>query len=483
MTDKELDDLFQKSFSGHQMPVPSDMWDRVNPQKEKRRRGIILWWSGLGVAAMFVLVGTATWLYHTSTVKTMIATTAVKSINRKPVTGSAEPTKPFNQPSKADRKADLPIGSAKQELKLSSGSTSEESSQTTKSHIKTENHIAHLYINQNGSKQNSRATLNKLQNSTGHGANGIQKNIQENGIATTEQSNLNIQSNKDNNASELALSIDSTTIASSASQAVAPVPVQKPDSNAIAANSAATQQAKAAAVKVKKIHGEKATSFELMVAGYGNSRNVYDVDRFNRVGFVTSGLVNQKEKVLMNSFSINARIDKPVTKNISLKTGLQFLQTHQRVSYNYETVDQMVNISSSSNDTTVFARLQSKQSIVKGTYNSLSIPVLVSYHTNGTKFSLGATAGVLVNVLSWYGGKVPDAASSQVLSAESTFRSNTGTSLYGGITIAKQVGNFQLFAEPHIQYTLSSITKNSASFQQKITRYGFGIGIRKAIGK
>ena len=41
MTDKEFDDLFKQPFSEHEMPVPHDMWQRIQPE-EKKRRGAFL---------------------------------------------------------------------------------------------------------------------------------------------------------------------------------------------------------------------------------------------------------------------------------------------------------------------------------------------------------------------------------------------------------------------------------------------------------
>ena len=60
MTDKELDDLFKKSLEAHEMRLPDDMWQRVQPKKEKKHRGAILWWTWLGVAALLFFSNAAT---------------------------------------------------------------------------------------------------------------------------------------------------------------------------------------------------------------------------------------------------------------------------------------------------------------------------------------------------------------------------------------------------------------------------------------
>ena len=47
--------------------------------------------------------------------------------------------------------------------------------------------------------------------------------------------------------------------------------------------------------------------------------------------------------------------------------------------------------------------------------------------------NIGAAAGVLFNITSWYKGKVPDGDYKQTLDAKNVFKSNIGTSLYAGL--------------------------------------------------
>lgn len=478
MTDKELDDLFQHKLSGHRMPVPPGMWERVNPQENKRRRGAFLWWSVLGIAAFFIITGTAIWLYQAPS-QSRPADQAKQT--KTPASGLSTEHKTVlpQQPVSATNEVTAPV--------TNSGASSSQTASvnTIAGHQKRDS-----YTNQNkaenrvvtsagvSSDQKNMATINRDKNITRNHSNTLLNSGNNNQNTITASSDNNTQNNNTSLPSEPGKPMDSSGDKSIAS-------IQKPDSsNASSAKNPTAQTAKAATVKGKKIHSEKTPALELMVAGYGNSRNVYDqTSQLRTNGVIAFGPINTKEKVLMHSIGITARINKPLTKNLSIKTGLQFLQTRQATSYTYETVNQTMTINSLSTDTTVFARLQSRQSEIKGTYNSFSVPVLMSYHTNAARVSFGATTGVLINVLSWYEGRVPDAGNGQVAAAKNVFRAHTGTSLYAGLTAARQVGSFQIFAEPHIQYSLSSITKNSASFRQKITGYGFGIGIRKTIGK
>ena len=92
-----------------------------------------------------------------------------------------------------------------------------------------------------------------------------------------------------------------------------------------------------------------------MIAGYGDKRNVYDAEEETLVPgplFVSRGAINSNEKTRLSSFGITIRVDKPITRNLSVKTGFQFLQTSQRVIYSQEVVSQfaIVNSLSTNND-------------------------------------------------------------------------------------------------------------------------------------
>lgn len=471
MTDKELDDLFQKTLSAHQMPVPTDMWQRVNPQKEKKRRGALVWWSVLGVAALLVLVGTATWLYQGSGDKSLASTT---SVQRRDTAPAETQTSVSRQP--------MPSAETQPESSAVGNPVSSQSKEMDKS---SQNRQPDLYASQSTGRSQSSMVL-KNHDLIPHSAEATNKeNTNDNKIARD-----NKQASSEVSTSTFNSQLPEPTVSSTLNDAPvatsdqAGTALQKTDSSLAVAEARAEKKTAAQAIKIKKLRGDKAASLELMVAAYDSKRNVYEALKTEEPGIVAFGPIDTKEKVYIHGFSLNVRVDKPLTSHFSLKTGLQFLQMHQRVSYRYETVSQSTIVSSFNiGDTLRFARLQTERPVVKGIYNSLHVPLLLNYHTNGTKIDLGITGGVMINVLSWYSGSVPDAGYKQTIPAKDAFRTRTGASLYAGVTVAKRLGNFQLFAEPHIQYTLSSITKSQTSFRQKTTGYGLGIGLRKTLRK
>lgn len=63
MRDNEFDDFFRTRLSEHVSEVPADMWQRIR-SKDKDRRGIILWWTGLtGSLLLFAALVSGYFLY------------------------------------------------------------------------------------------------------------------------------------------------------------------------------------------------------------------------------------------------------------------------------------------------------------------------------------------------------------------------------------------------------------------------------------
>src|SRR4051812_49393152 len=81
-TDNELDDLFKNTFSDHEAPIPTDMWQRIQPGGSKKRP-VALWWKWYIAAAVFLIAGMATWWYiDTTRANTNKATSYSTSSNK-----------------------------------------------------------------------------------------------------------------------------------------------------------------------------------------------------------------------------------------------------------------------------------------------------------------------------------------------------------------------------------------------------------------
>ncbi len=472
MTDKELDDLFKKSFASHEMPVPPDMWSRIQG-KEKKRRGAFIWWWTLGVAAALILVSTAVWFYYpSSAVQTNSAHSNVAAKSSATQKNSVATT-PDNTNSEEKK---LPDNQVTNNHVIDSNNNL--SSSTTQSDLFGQKKAEATDIpgkTKSSIKENQSDPLhNHLQSSEKNQSHTIENNTSQ---VTTEKSvpssqNVDTIFMADNTLPETK-STDKQSI-------------QVTDSNRLQNDSVAvakTTEKKASTIQVKKADTKRALRVELMIAGYTANRDLYDVkndqERFSLAA------ADPKASETLHSYSINARIEKPLGRHLSIKTGLQFLQTHQSVSYTHESVNEfaIVNTVGFSTDTARFARLNINRNKVEGVYNSINIPLLLAYQTEGKKMNFGISAGVVANIFSWYKGEVPTADYKAFTDAKNTFKKNNGISLYTSVSVARNFGNWQLFAEPHLQYGLSSLTKQSVFFKQRITNYGVGIGVRMNINK
>ena len=159
---------------------------------------------------------------------------------------------------------------------------------------------------------------------------------------------------------------------------------------------------------------------------------------------------------------------------------MQFAQTRQKAGYQQQNVVDMMSINGT--DTSFYRQIVYKTENHNSTYNALNIPVLISYQT-GKKIQVGVTAGVIINAYSWHNGQVPNANYTATLDAKSTYKHNTGAALYASVTASKKIGGIEIFAEPHIQYSLGSMTKPNILFKQKINTYGLSVGVRTVLHK
>ncbi len=452
MTDKELDELFRNSFSGHQAPVPEEMWQRVNPQKEKKRRAIA-WWSGLGVAAL-LLIGAFVWWNHTSSIPAQDSAIV-----------SASPGSDKPQPSvAANDSTGQAIGHTEPlPQSIEAPATAADAKPFTEKRIGRNNRQVAI------ANRHNRYHPNELRNAGKPNEAGDEYSKEE----TTNAVGKTKVESADNGALQTNPSVLSPLASDSAST----------HQNNIAAkldSAAATHAASAVQLHLPKRHK---TSIELSVAGFAGDRNVYGVKK--EVPAFSITMNEPHEKTTVQGYSLNVRIEKPISRHWSLKTGLQFLQARQSVTYNAESVSRysVVNALGLGADTTQFTQISLHRPVTKSSYNSFHLPLLLSYHTDIKKLSIGATGGVLLNLYSWYKGEVPDGNYMRDLAAKDAFRPNYGSSLYLGLPVAKTFGKWQAFIEPQLQYSLSSITQNKASFKQKMTYYGVGIGIKRALKK
>lgn len=202
---------------------------------------------------------------------------------------------------------------------------------------------------------------------------------------------------------------------------------------------------------------------------------------------------------LRPGFSAGFRIVKPLSDHFSIKTGLQYSQINERFTYRTEnetrtttvvTVRSIVRAPGDTlivRDTSTLTQVGFKTNTVKNRFRTLDIPILASYQVGNDDLSVGLTAGVIVNLSSWYQGVMLDSSLTAVpLSKETNmvYKSNIGLGLYAGVTVTKRINYAtQLFFEPYLRYNLSNMTNPEAAFNQRFSIGGLAMGLRFNLNK
>ena len=202
---------------------------------------------------------------------------------------------------------------------------------------------------------------------------------------------------------------------------------------------------------------------------------------------------------LRPGFSAGIRIVKPLTDNFAIKTGLQYSQINERFTYRTEnetrtttvvTVRSIIRAPGDTlivRDTSSLTQIGYKTNTVKNRFKSLDIPILASYQIGNDDLRFGITAGVIVNLSSWYQGVILDSSLSAVpLSKETNmvYKNNIGLGLYAGFTVTKRINYAtQLFFEPYLRYNLSNMTNPEATFNQRFSIGGLAMGLRFNLNK
>lgn len=193
-------------------------------------------------------------------------------------------------------------------------------------------------------------------------------------------------------------------------------------------------------------------------------------------------------------YTVGFRIIKPINDHLLFKTGLQFSQINENFVYRSEneikttTVVTVRNIILANgntvtvSDTSILQQIGYKNNIVKNSFKSFDIPVLIGYQFGNDDLRIGINAGVIFNLSSSFNGVVLDSSlSPKPFSKESNnvYKNNIGMGIYTGISITKRLTyNTSIFAEPYFRYNLSNTTTPLSTFNQRFSIGGLSIGLR-----
>ena len=195
-------------------------------------------------------------------------------------------------------------------------------------------------------------------------------------------------------------------------------------------------------------------------------------------------------------FTAGIRIVKPLSDQLLLKTGIQYTQMNEKFAYRTEneirtttvvTTRQIIRSPGDTvlvSDTSTLQQIGYKTNTIRNRYRSIDIPLTVGYQfgTEDNDIRVGVNAGVIFNLSSWYEGVILDTSLAAVpvnKDAGGMYKSRLGLGLYGGISVMKRIGdNTHLFFEPYFRYNLGNMTTADASFKQRFSLGGLAVGLR-----
>lgn len=238
----------------------------------------------------------------------------------------------------------------------------------------------------------------------------------------------------------------------------------------------------------------------------GNIRNDWYVELYASPDYVmkkTFGTENStaylakkdSSEAMRGGFTLGARITKNITENILLKAGIQFAQMNEKLSLRRENERRVITVVtiktvtdasgnvSTVSDTSTVIQIGYVESNSYNYYRNIELPVSLSYETGNKNFKTAINAGVILNIASWYKGKVLDTSFQMVNVSpkenDGIAKHSVGLSLYGSISFIKPVNEqTDVFAEPYFRYNISSLQNTAYNFSQRFSAIGLNLGVR-----
>ncbi|MCZ2223223.1 MAG: hypothetical protein LC122_06290 [Chitinophagales bacterium] len=201
---------------------------------------------------------------------------------------------------------------------------------------------------------------------------------------------------------------------------------------------------------------------------------------------------DSSERMIMG-ITLGAKVTRGLTKNIYVRAGLQYSNLIEKQSFRYESERKEITIITirtetdvngntvTISDTTKQLQISYANNVRYNLYSNIELPISLGYEFYNRAFKASINGGVIVNLASWYQGKILD-TSFQLISAKensSIYKHNVGVSLFGSISLIKPLtDNFDIFAEPYFRYRLTDPKYNAYGFKQKFNAAGINLGVR-----
>ena len=173
----------------------------------------------------------------------------------------------------------------------------------------------------------------------------------------------------------------------------------------------------------------------------------------------------KKSGAMQLSYTIGVKIGYSISKRLSAKTGVQYSQVNQKMSF----TDSAGNNSTSNNR-----------------YRNIGVPLVLGYKiVAANNLDVYVNTGIILNVASKYKGTIPSASGQPIdIKNANVYNTNASADFYLGINLSKKMNSrTDFFAEPWMNYRFKNMVSHYYSFDQKINTLGVSLGLRYRLYK
>jgi hypothetical protein len=200
----------------------------------------------------------------------------------------------------------------------------------------------------------------------------------------------------------------------------------------------------------------------------------------------------QKTERELEAYQVGLGFTLQHRSGLNFSTGLNYTQINEQFRFNdmvvkVDTVYDIKYLVVNLNDDTVAVYgevpIETKTTYQKEYYNRyrmFDLPFLVGYRHEGHEFSVGAQAGVFVNLsLATKGQFLKTPTEAADIDRAGIFKSNIGWSYYFGLTAGYMVNdNLEFYASPFFRHYPKDFTKDGYMLRQRYNLYGLNVGVR-----
>lgn len=486
MSEHSFDKYVRDKLSNYASPVPDGLWEKI--AHEKKRKPAAIWWQ----SKVVVLAGL---LFTTLAIGGFMLYQKHQLVKQQEQSAQSQPNTQSTSSQQLQQNILLSEENKKNNTKTENNIS--ESTENQKEKIKAEEKSTTENINKTSSTQ-SLTIDNKL---TATSKNTIEttktvstKNIHLNKLSVNHPFKSNTKTtstvNRNNNSSSTNNVTDYLNEFSFSKAQLQPINWNKPF------------------ITEKSATGLQVNLFKPKdcPAVNGNRRDDWYLELYASPDYVfkktyaaesnTSFLAKKdSSETMRGGFTLGARISKNITENILLKAGVQFAQMNEKLSLRRENERRVITVVtiktvtdasgnvSTVSDTSTVIQIGYVESNSYNYYRNIELPVSLSYEMGNKNFKTAINAGVILNIASWYKGKVLDTTFQMVNVSpkenDGIAKHSVGLSLYGSISFIKPVNEqTDVFAEPYFRYNISKLQNTAYNFSQRFSAVGLTLGVR-----